>query len=337
MKSSKKIIIAVVLAFATAALVGCGNNSETGDAPEKIVIGTQNLMNVEAIANAEDYYAETIPDVDVEIKNFSAGKDLNQAMAAGEIDFAVLGSSPVAVGLSSGIDYKVIYSTAMLTNTEALVAKDGSGIKTAKDLEGKKIATTFTSTTHYTLLSLIKEKGIDLEKVEIVDMEPDKIVAAWQRGDIDAACTWNPALSRMANDGGKVVVTSGEVGALGYPVADLVVVRTEFAEAYPDYVVSYLDAILKAEELFANDKDVAYGIIADTFETTPEDAKIQMADKYVRGQEQIDEDYFANTFVNMICDISEFLKEQQQIPEALDKNFVEQHIDSTYLKKALEN
>ncbi len=340
MKTKKMIAIAAVCVLSAVAMVGCGgssSNEETGDAPEKVVIGTQNLMNVEVIANAENYYAETFEDVEVEIKTFSAGKDLNQALAAGEIDFAIIGAAPVAVGLASQIDYKVLYSTAVLTDSEAMVAKADSGIKSVKDLEGKKVATTFTSTTHYSLLSALKEEGVDVSKVEILDMEPDKIVAAWQRGDIDAAYTWNPAMARMAEDNGNIVITSGEVGDMGYPVADFVVVRTEFADANPELVVNYMEAILKAEALYADDKAAADEIIAGAYEMTAEEVAALMIDNYVRGEDQLSDEYMSGDgFVDLICNISTFLADEEQIEAPLEKEFVKEKVDPSFLEQALE-
>ena len=332
----KTIAIAAVMIMAVAALAGCGSSEEeAAAAPEKVVVGTQGLMNLETYAELKGYIDKEFGEIPVEYKQFAAGKDLNQAFAAGEIDFAVLGASPVAVALANEIDYQVIYSTAILTNTEAMVAKNSSGIKNIKDLEGKKIATTFTSTAHYSLLSGLKAKGVDASKVEILDMEPDKITAAWTRGDIDAAYTWNPALGTMKADDGSIVITSGEIGDLGYPVADFAVVRTEFANQYPDLVTAYLKGIIKAEDDFANDPSLVYDALSEHFDGyKPADVKAAMTDDYIRGADQV-EDYFNNgEFTNLVVKISEFLASQEQIPSALDAEFVGEHVNGTYLQNA---
>ena len=335
---SKKVltmILTLALLLSMSVFTGCGGGDAEGSVPEKVVIGTQNLMNAEAIAKAEGYYEEAMGDVDVEIKVFNAGRDINTAMAAGEIDFGVLGGAPVAVGLSSGVEYQVIWSTALLTNSEAMVAKPDSGIETVKDLEGKKIATTFTSTTHFSLLSVLKVEGVDLSKVTILDMEPDKIVAAWMRGDIDAAYTWNPALAEMVSDGGNVIVTSGEVGDMGYPVADFAVESNAFAEAYPDYVVKYLQALDKATTLLHEDQDTAYGIIAEAFESTPEDISTQMTDTYLTGEELMGADYMGGGFADSLYKVAQFLFEQEQIPELPELALFQNAVNGSFLEDAM--
>jgi taurine transport system substrate-binding protein len=341
MQMKKVLGLVLALAMVMSLLVSCGGNSsdekkeeEAGGAPEQIVIGTQGLMNLETYAQLEKMIEEKMGDVTVEWKQFNAGKDLNQAFAAGEIDFGVLGASPVAVALAQDIDYKVIYSTAMLTNTEAMVATPASGIKSVKDLEGKTVACTFTSTCHYTLLSAMEHEGVDASKVKIIDMEPDKIVAAWKRGDIDAAYTWNPALGQLKAEGGKLVITSGEVGEMGYPVADFAVVRTEFADQYPDYVKKYLEALVDAEAVYAETPEKVYEAFADHFEGyTAKTVKEAMTDDYYTGKEQVEKYFDTDEYTKLVVKISEFLADQEQIDKALDEEFVAEHVDGSFLSE----
>ena len=44
----------------------------------------------------------------------------------------------------------------------------------------------FVSTTHYSLLAALKHEGVDPKSVEILNLRPPEIAAAWERGDIDA-------------------------------------------------------------------------------------------------------------------------------------------------------
>ncbi len=65
-----------------------------------------------------------------------------------------------------------------------MVARDS--IKTPQDLIGKKVAVPFVSTGHYSLLAALKSWNIDPSKVQILNLAPPAIIAAWKRGDIDA-------------------------------------------------------------------------------------------------------------------------------------------------------
>src|SRR5690606_40931902 len=64
--------------------------------------------------------------------------------------------------------------------------------------------------------------------LEILNMTPPQIVAAWQRGDIDAAYVWPPALSEILKTG-KEIANSEEIGAKSVPTFDGLVVDKSFA------------------------------------------------------------------------------------------------------------
>ncbi len=82
-------------------------------------------------------------------------------------------------------------------DNEALVARNGSGVNTIADLKGKRIGTPFASTAHYSLLAALSQNGLSANDVQLVDLQPQAILAAWDRGDIDAAYTWLPTLDQL--------------------------------------------------------------------------------------------------------------------------------------------
>jgi len=355
-KATKLLVCAFAACMALVVIAGCSSSgsgsssaasasastasasasaSAAAGLPEKVVIGTQNLTNAEALALENGYFDEALAGSTVDVKTFSAGRDLIRAMASGDIDFAIVGSLPVAIGLGQGIDYKVIYTTSMLTNSEALVSKKDSGIKSLSDLPGKKVAVTYTSTCHYSLLNALKSEGIDPNDVDLIDLEPEKMTAAWQRGDIDAGYVWDPARGTMEADGGEVTLTSGDVGKMGYPTCDFVIVRSEFAEQYPDAVVAYMKGIIKAEQEFANDNDAAIAAIAKHFETDEATIKSVMTDTYPSAQEQLGADYLGGGFAKILADMSDFLVEQGEISSPLDLDTASKYVDASFVEKAL--
>jgi taurine transport system substrate-binding protein len=67
--------------------------------------------------------------------------------------------------------------------------------------------------------------------VTVLDLKPDAEVAAWIRGDIDAAYVWNPARTKMREAGGMALPTWKELDAKGYVIADLIVARRRSASS----------------------------------------------------------------------------------------------------------
>ena len=106
------------------------------------------------------------------------------------------------------------------------------------DLAGTTLATPFVSTSHYSLLGALKHWQIDPSKVRIVNLNPTEINAAWQRGNIDGAFVWSPALGEIKKTG-KVLTDAAEVGAWGAPTFEVWVARKDFAEKHPEVLDVY--------------------------------------------------------------------------------------------------
>ena len=117
---------------------------------------------------------------------FSGGGDVIRAMASGDVQMGELGSSPLTAAASQGQEIKMFWVSADIASAEALVARDGSGVTNFKSMEGKRIGVPFVSTAHYQLIAALGKEGVDARKVNIMNMRPPEIAAAWERGDIDA-------------------------------------------------------------------------------------------------------------------------------------------------------
>ena len=66
---------------------------------------------------------------------------------------------------------------------------------------GKRVATPFASTAHYSLLAALEQNGLSRHDVQLVDLQPQASLAAWERGDIDAVYTWLPTLDELRKNG----------------------------------------------------------------------------------------------------------------------------------------
>ena len=286
--------ITAAAAILVTALAGCGSAAD-GDAAaagsagssgaQVINIGTMDLINADLIARKENYY-EDLLDAEVNIVQFSSGKDVNTALASGSIDVSELGTSPSALGISTDLGYSVIGIGDVIGSAESLVATADSGISDVKDLAGKKVATPFASTAHYSLLSALRVAGVDEKDVSLLDMEADDIYASWQRGDIDAAYIWYPTLDNLISDGGTVITGSDKLAEEGYVTGDLIVARDKFAQENPELVAQFLQAVLKGNDVILNDPDTAAADVAEILGIEEEDAANQLTQyTYLTGED----------------------------------------------------
>lgn len=341
MKKATNFILAVsLLASVSLFSTGCGNSDTGSDSADgssssvkTVNIGTMDLVNGDLIAQYEKYYEEELG-VDVNIVKFDSGKDVNTALASGSIDISELGSAPTALGISSDVDYEVFWIGDVIGSAESLVVKNDSEISSIADLKGKKVATPFASTAHYSLLNALKLQGVAESDVTILDLQPDDIYAAWQRGDIDAAYVWYPVLSKLLEDG-TVITHSAELAEQGIITADLNVVRTEFAQENPEIVTNYVKAQIKANDIILNDPDTAATEIAEMLDIPLEDAAEQITQfKYLTADEQIE--YLDSQIAETLKNTADFLVEQNSIKSAPELETFQDKVNTEFIEAAVE-
>ena len=202
-------------------------------------------------------------------RQFGGGGDVIRAMASGDVQIGEAGSAPIAAAISQGLDVELFWILEDIGAAEALVVRDGSGITKMSDLKGKKIATPFVSTSHFHLLYAMELAGLKASDVQVLNMRPPEIAAAWARGDIDGAFIWDPALATTKKNG-KVLVTSGELCAKGKCTFDGLVVSKKWAKDNGVFMVALVKALAKTD----ND----YRTNAKAFTTDP--AKVAAVAKW---------------------------------------------------------
>jgi len=170
-------------------------------------------------------------------------------MASGGGQIGEAGSSPITAAASQGQDIKLFWILDDINEAEALVVRNGSKIDKPADLKGKKIAVPFVSTTHFHMMFALEQWGIKPNEVELLNMQPNQIAAAWERGDIDAAFAWDPALARIKQSG-KVLITSGELSKKGKATFDGIAVQKKWGEQNPEFMAKFVKAIADADANF---------------------------------------------------------------------------------------
>jgi taurine transport system substrate-binding protein len=308
----------------TLALAGCSvdRSGQQADKPT-IRIGYQSFPSGDLIVKNNRWLEDALPSYNIKWTKFDSGADVNTAFIAKELDFGALGSSPVARGLSAplNIPYKVAFVLDVAGDNEALVARNGSGVNAIPELRGKRIATPFASTAHYSLLAALSQNGLSASDVQLVDLQPQAILAAWDRGDIDAAYTWLPTLDQLRKSG-KDLITSRQLAKGGKPTLDLGAVSEEFASAHPEVVDIWRQQEARALTTIKDDPDAAAKAIAAEIGLSPEEVAGQLKQGVYLTPEQVaspewlgSEGKPGNIAVNL-QNASQFLADQKQIPSA---------------------
>ncbi|ART73164.1 glycine/betaine ABC transporter substrate-binding protein [Mycobacterium dioxanotrophicus] len=311
------------LAVATAlTLAGCAVDHSGQDAAKPTIrVGYQSFPSGDLVVKNNKWLEQALPGYNIKWTKFDSGADVNTAFIAKELDFGSIGSSPVARGLSAplNIPYKVAFVLDVAGDNEALVARNGTGINTIADLRGKRVATPYASTAHYSLLAALAQNGLSPNDVQLIDLQPQAILAAWDRGDIAAAYTWLPTLDQLRKTG-KDLITSRQLAKDGKPTLDLSAVSDEFAAAHPDVVDVWRQQEARALNLIKDDPGAAAKAIAAEVGLSPDDVAGQLKQGVYLTPEQVaspewlgTEGKPGNVAVNLQS-ASQFLADQKQIP-----------------------
>ncbi|MBJ9620718.1 taurine ABC transporter substrate-binding protein [Burkholderia multivorans] len=183
----------------------------------------------------------------VTFRKLDSGADVIRALASGSVQLGEAGSSPIAAGLSQGLDISLFWVLDNINDAEALVARNGSGVTSIAALKGKKIGVPFVSTSHFHTLVALQAAGVNPNDVKIVNLRPPEVAAAWTRGDIDATYIWDPVLAKVKQSG-TVLTTSGQVAKeSGKATFDGFVVNRKFARENPEFVTRFVKVLAAAD------------------------------------------------------------------------------------------
>ncbi|RXZ79520.1 glycine/betaine ABC transporter substrate-binding protein [Paenibacillaceae bacterium] len=271
----KWLITALLLSFSIMFVTGCTNAKNENESPnskarEKVVIGYLAMSDPQAAA-AQLGFFEKHMDADVTFQRFDSGPASLAALASGSIQFMTeLGNPPTANAISKGIPIEIIWLLEQYTTGVGLVVKDDSTIQSLSDLKGKKLAVVKGSTGDLVLSTALHAAQIDLSSIDIINMSPPNMVAAWKAGNIEAAITWDPAKSEMLNDGGRAILYAKDQEA---PVVNLVVVNKDWAATHKSLVEGFIRAEVEGIEFFENSPEEAYDAIAKWNSITIDDVK----------------------------------------------------------------
>jgi taurine transport system substrate-binding protein len=222
-------------------------------AQKEVTIGYQDMVVPYRIAQ-EAKEIEKATGYKVNWKQFGGGGEVIKAMASGAVQIGEVGSAGISAALSRGEPYELFWILDDIGDDEALVVKNGSGINSVADLKGKKIAMPFNSTTHFHTIVALEQAGIDPKDVQILNMRPPEVRAAWQRGDIQATFIWDPVLSEAKKDG-TVIMTSGEISQkTGKATFDGYVVNRDWAKANKDFMVKFVKVMAAADDNYRKNK-----------------------------------------------------------------------------------
>ena len=294
-------------------------------------IGFQKIPNADLLVKDLGLLEACMPNATVDWSNFASGADVVQAYGADSIDIGLMGSSPAVKSLSAPLELpiRVVWIHDVIGTAESLVARD-SGVSDLEGLRGKTIAVPFGSTAHYSLLQALQDAGLDdANDVTLINLEPEKMPAAWQGGQVDAAWVWNPVLTELEKDG-TLVLSSADTAEAGKPTYDLGTATASFVDENPEFMAQWAKAQDHAVAMIQDDPQAAAESIAVELGVSADEAAALFEGyEYLRAEQQADADHLGGKMAEDLATTAEFLLSQGGIDEVASEQTYADGVDAT--------
>lgn len=153
--------------------------------------------------------------VDVEFSWFDYLPSMD-AFTAGKVDAVMVTNGDALVTGANGAKSKMILVTDYSNGNDKVIAKPG--IKSLKQLKGKKIGLELTLVEHLLLLQGLQKAGMKQSDVKLINFKTPETPQALSSGQVDAVAAWYPTSSQALSSlpGAKAVFTSADVPGLIY-------------------------------------------------------------------------------------------------------------------------
>jgi NitT/TauT family transport system substrate-binding protein len=244
---NKTVYIVVILACSVAIIVGAwyllAPQPAYAGPEESVVVGTPPLEYSALVWIADDRGFFRDNGLNVTLKHYDAGTYAVPGMLAGETDLALASEYVLAQNALSDQAISTLASIDTFQSV-AIIARKDHGIAQVADLKGKKIGVTRKSTPEFYLGRYLELHGMSIDEVTMVDLQPQQMSDALERGDIDAVVTWQPFVYQITGRMGDTVTSwPAQAEQRGYW---LVIARNDWPASHPGTARRFITALRQA-------------------------------------------------------------------------------------------
>ena len=197
-------------------------------------------------------------DLDVEVKLFGSATASTPSLIPGDIQVSLTSVPGGALGHGKADKIVLVGLAAVLRNYQGIVVRDG--INSIEDMRGKKVGIAIGTSLEISSKQAFTRNNMTFDDIEVVNVEPPEMLAAFLRDDIDGFFVWEPWLTRgMLGSNGK----GHHIPGMEFFVVNVhLTMDRDWVEANRDVAVRFVRAFKEAGELARDNPDVAAPLVA---------------------------------------------------------------------------
>lgn len=237
--------------------------------------------------------------ISVDVRNMDQPGSREAAFATGQLDF--FPNTPDAFTIIESeerLPGKIIAAFDRSYGADGIVARDS--IQSLADLKGKTVGFQKGITSHFLLLYFLHSVGLSGAGIKQVSLSADDAGASFMAGQLDAAATWEPWLSKAREaQGSHVLADSSEMGDR---IVDVLMVSDRVVHD-PKKARAFMNSWYKGLEYMNTHPSEANVIIASALQVKPADIpKMESTVRYLSKFES--EKYLLDRLPNIGDEIS---------------------------------
>ncbi|MFN8440852.1 MAG: ABC transporter substrate-binding protein [Caldilineaceae bacterium] len=225
------LVIVALLLVACAPVAPQGGQAGSAE-PVKLKIGYSVWVGYGPlfIAQAKGYFADQ--GLDVELVKVEDPKDRFTALAGQQLDGLVSTLDTMTLYWNAETPFSAIFGLDDSSGGDGVLVLKDKSINSIADLKGHSIGVNVGSVSHFLLDFLLQKNGLSDADVSLVKMKQGDVPAALASGQVDAGVTWEPHLSKAAQDPNvAILTTSKETPGL---IVDIMILRKDIISSNPD-------------------------------------------------------------------------------------------------------
>ena len=200
------------------------------------------------------------------------------SLSSGSLDFMLASPTTPLIATAQGLDLKIVSGyatnrTEIVEDSVAVLVGADSGIKSARDLEGKTVSiNALGSIGEIGIKEAVELDGGDPGKVTFVQLGFNEVGAQLESGQIDAGMAGPPFMQQIVADGGSIVSDFIQEAELGG--AELVIASSgALTRDDPELITSFVAALKQTLSYAEEHQDEVRALLPDVLGTSPEAAE----------------------------------------------------------------